>query len=72
MLKCVMLKQCLYCDAIPSYIKMSYVQMNYAIWNSLLRYSGDAIIQPPYHDLESFLLGLEIFIKLQIYRVQLQ
>ncbi len=75
MLKCVMLKQCLFCDAIPSYIKMSYVQMNYAILISLLRYCGDAIIQPPpppTRTWEAFLLGLKIFIKLQIYRVHLQ
>ncbi len=41
-----MLKQFLICDAIPSYLKMSYVKMSYAILISLLRYCGDAVIQP--------------------------
>ena len=41
-----MLKQILFCDAIPSYLKMSYGNMSYAILISLLRYCGDVVIQP--------------------------
>jgi len=46
-LQAVTLKQFLFCDDIPSYLKMSYVKMSYTIMISLLRNCGDAVIQPP-------------------------
>ena len=34
-------------DTIPSYVKMSFAILGYAILISLLRYCGDVVIQPP-------------------------
>jgi len=45
-LQAVTLKQFLFCDAIPSYLKMSYVKMSYTIMLSLLRNCGDAGLFP--------------------------